>query len=76
MKGKNNTTKAKLLMETIVSGQLFNFEAAKIYKKRFRNTFKIYFAHGSLSRQQMLQHLVPLKHLQSMLYAQSLTVKR
>jgi hypothetical protein len=34
LKGKQNCTKAKLLMEAIVSGQLFNGEASKILQER------------------------------------------
>jgi hypothetical protein len=37
LKGKHNCTKAKLLMEAIISGRLFNGEAANLLQKKIRN---------------------------------------
>jgi hypothetical protein len=37
LKGKHNCTKAKLLMEAIISGRLFNGEAANLLQKKMRN---------------------------------------
>jgi len=43
LKGKHNCTKAKLLMEAIVSGQLFNGEASKILQERIRSYIRSLF---------------------------------
>ncbi len=37
LKGKHNCTKAKLLMKAILSGRLFNGEAANLLQKKIRH---------------------------------------
>ncbi len=40
LKGKHNSTKAKLLMEAVVRGNLFNGEAAKVLQSKIREYIK------------------------------------
>jgi hypothetical protein len=46
LKGKHNSTKAKLLMEAIVTGNLFQGEAAKMMNEKSGLIFRIYFVRG------------------------------
>ncbi len=40
LKGKHNSTKAKLLTEAVVRGNLFNGEAAKVLQSKIREYIK------------------------------------